>query len=108
MSAVARKDDKVHSPTGVGLRCGNPVDTAVGEVNSSSVFANSKLMVVKGNKIAPHKRKGCEPDESVLDKHSPNVFIGGKEIGRKGDHYGTGTPEQNTITEGSPNVFANG
>lgn len=108
MSAVARKDDKVHSPTGVGLRCGNPVDTAVGEVNSSSVFANSKLMVVKGNKIAPHKRKGCEPDESVLDKHSPNVFIGGKEIGRKDDHYATGTPEQNTITEGSPNVFANG
>ena len=108
MSAVARKDDKVHSPTGVGVRCGNPVDTAVGEVNSSSVFANSKLMVVKGNKIAPHKRKGSEPDESVLDKHSPNVFIGGKEIGRKDDHYATGTPEQNIITEGSPNVFANG
>ena len=108
MSAVARKDDKVHSPTGVGLRCGNPVDTAVGEVNSSSVFANSKLMVVKGNKIAPHKRKGCEPDESVLDKHSPNVFIGGEEIGRKDDHYATGPPEQNTITKGSPNVFANG
>lgn len=108
MSAIARKDDKVLSPTGIGLLCGNPVNTAVGEVNSGSVFANSKLMVVKGNKIAPHKRKGCGPDESVLDKHSPNVFIGGKEIGRKDDHYATGTPEQNTITEGSPNVFANG
>ena len=108
MSAVARKNDKVLSPTGIGAACANPVITAVGEVNSSSVFANGKLMVVKGNKIAPHKRKGCGPDESVLDKHSPNVFIGGKEIGRKGDHYGTGTPEQNTITEGSPNVFANG
>ena len=108
MSAVARKDDKVYSPTGIGLLCGNPVNTAVGEVNSSSVLANNRLIVVKGNKIAPHKKKGCEPDESVLDKYSPNVFIGGKEIGRKGDHYATGTPEQNTITEGSPNVFANG
>jgi hypothetical protein len=108
MTAVARKDDRVYSPTGTGTRCGNPVNTAVNEVNSSSVFSNNKLIVVRGNKIAPHKRKGCELDQSVLDKYSPNVFIGNKEIGRKDDHYGTGTPEQNTITEGSPNVFANG
>jgi uncharacterized Zn-binding protein involved in type VI secretion len=108
MTAVARKGDRVYSPTGTGTRCGNPVNTAVGEVNSRSVFANSKLIVTKGNKIAPHKRKGCEPDESTLDKYSPNVFIGGKELGRKDDHYATGTPEQNTIMEGSPNVFANG
>lgn len=108
MTAVARKGDKVYSPTGTGTRCGNPVNTAVDEVNSSYVFSNNKLIVVRGNKVAPHKRKGCQPDESSLDKYSPNVFIGGKEIGRKDDHYGTGTPEQNTITEGSPNVFANG
>jgi uncharacterized Zn-binding protein involved in type VI secretion len=108
MSAVARKGDKVDSPTGSGTRCASPIVTAVGEVNSRSVFANSKLIPVKGNKVEPHTLKGCGPDESVLDKHSPNVFIGGKEIGRKDDHYATGTPEQNTITEGSPNVFANG
>lgn len=108
MTAVARKDDKVYSPTGTGPKCGSSVNTAVGEVNSRSVFANSKLIVVKGNKIAPHSKKGCVPDESVLDKYSPNVFIGGKEIGRKDDHYATGTDEQNVITEGSPNVFANG
>ena len=108
MPAIARKDDKVYSPTGSGTRCGNPIDTAVGEVNSNSVFANSKLIPVKGNKIAPHTRKGCVPDESTLDKHSPNVFIGAKQVGRKDDHYATGTQEQNTITQGSPNVFANG
>lgn len=108
MTAVARKGDKVYSPTGEGTRCGNPANTMVGEVNSRSVFANSKLIPVKGNKVEPHKKKGCDPDESVLDKYSPNVFIGGLEIGRKDDHYATGTDEQNVIIEGSPNVFANG
>lgn len=108
MPAVARKNDKVQSPTGVGFRCGNPVTTSVGEVNSSSVFANDKLIVVKGNKVSPHNRKGCVLDESVLDKHSPNVFIGNKELGRKDDHYATGTEEENVIKDGSPNVFANG
>lgn len=108
MSAIARKDDVVYSPTGVGTRCGNPVNTAVDEVNSAFVFANGKLIPVRGNKVAFHKARGCGPDETTLDKYSPNVFIGGKEVGRKGDHYGTGTPEQNTIIDGSPNVFANG
>lgn len=108
MTAVARKDDEVESPTGVGFQCKSPVKTKVGEVNSSSVFANNKLIPVKGNKIEPHNKAGCQPDESVLDKHSPNVFIGNKEIGRVGDEYATGTPEANKITKGSPNVFANG
>lgn len=108
MSAVSRKDDKVYSPTGAGPRNSTSMETKVGEVNTVSVLANNKLIVVKGNKVAPHPKKGGSPDESVLDKYSPNVFIGGKEVGRKDDHYGTGTPEQNTITEGSPDVFANG
>jgi len=108
MPAVAREGDRVQSPTGQGHQCGNPVNTAVGEVNSSYVYANFKLIPVKGNKIAEHKRKGCEVDQSVLDKYSPNVFIGNKQIGRQDDHYGTGTPEQNVIAEGSHNVFANG
>jgi hypothetical protein len=108
MTAVARKGDGVDSPTGSGTRCASPIVTAVGEVNSRSVFANSKLIPVKGNKVEPHTLKGCGPDESVLDKHSPNVFIGNKEIGRLGDEYATGTPEANIIAQGSPNVFANG
>jgi hypothetical protein len=108
MPAIARKDDLVKSPTGVGSQCASPVDTAVGEVNSNSVFANNKLIPVKGNKVAPHNLKGCKPDESTLDKYSPNVFIGNKELGRIGDEYATGTTEANVITKGSPNVFANG
>ena len=108
MPAIARKDDEVQSPTGTGTLCGSPVKTSVGEVNIVSVFANNKLIPVKGNKVAPHSLKGCKPDESVLDKHSPNVFIGNKEVGRVGDEYATSTPEANVITKGSPNVFANG
>jgi hypothetical protein len=108
MPSIARIADKVNSPTGSGTRCASPVVTAVGEVNSRSVFANSKLIPVKGNKVAPHTLKGCGPDESVLDKHSPNVFIGNREVGRLGDEYATGTPEANIIAEGSLNVFANG
>lgn len=108
MPAIARKDDEVQSPTGTGILCGSPVITAVGEVNSVSVFSNNKLIPVKGNKVAPHSLKGCGPDESVLDKYSPNVFIGNKEVGRVGDEYATATPEANVITMGSPNVFVNG
>ncbi|MDC3266478.1 hypothetical protein OAU13_00980 [bacterium] len=108
MPAVARKKDEVQSPTGTGVLCGSPVKTAVGEVNDVYVFANNKLIPVKGNKVEPHSLKGCSTDNSVLDKFSPNVFIGNKEIGRVGDEYATGTPEANIITKGSPNVFANG
>lgn len=108
MPAVAREKDEVQSPTGTGILCASPVKTAVGEVNSVSVFANNKLIPVKGNKVEPHSLKGCGPDESVLDKYSPNVFIGNKELGRVSDEYATETPEANVITKGSPNVFANG
>lgn len=108
MPAIARKNDQVQSPTGTGVLCGSPVVTAVDEVNSKSVYANNKLIPVKGNKVKPHSLKGCGPDQSVLDKYSPNVFIGNKEVGRLGDEYATGTPEANVIKQGSPNVFANG
>jgi hypothetical protein len=108
MTAVARKDDEVQSPTGIGNRCVSPVKTKVDAVNSHSVFANSKLIPVKGNKIAAHNKKGCTPDESLLDKVSPDVYIGNKQIGRVGDEYGTGTDEANVITKGSSDVFANG
>lgn len=113
MTAVARKDDEIQSPTGIGLFCLLPVKTKVDEVNSHLVFANSKLIPVEGNKIADHSKPGigflgCVTDESLLDKVSPDVYIGNKQIGRVGDEYGTGTLEANVITKGSPNVFANG
>jgi ribosomal protein L27 len=102
MPAISRKGDTVMSPDGVGRDCARPVETAVDEVNGNSVFANNILIVVQGNKIAPHNKGGCDPDESVLSTFSPNVFIGNKNVGRIGDQYG-----DNTITQGSPNVFAN-
>jgi hypothetical protein len=108
MTAIARKGDKVLSPSGKGNRCRDPMETAVGEVNTQSVFSNSKLIPVNGNKVEPHNRRGCVPDESRLDSFSPNVFIGNKQVGRIGDQYATGTDEANKIAEGSPNVFANG
>lgn len=112
MPGVARKGDAVLSPTGNGgplVLCSSPLDIKVEEVNSASVYADNILIVVEGNKVAPHPKKKCELDESVLDSYSPNVFIGGKKLGRKGDAYDTNTPdEKNVITEGSSDVFANG
>jgi len=101
MPAISRKDDDVSSPDGIGYKCGTPMITSVDEVNSSNVYANGILIVVNGNKIAPHPLSGCGPDESTLSVNSNTVFIGGKGVGRIGDSYGN-----NIITKGSDNVFA--
>jgi uncharacterized Zn-binding protein involved in type VI secretion len=102
MPAVARKDDSVLSIDGAGRECAQPMQTSVGEVNAKKVFANNILIVVQGNKVAPHPIGGCGPDESTLSTFSLKVRIGGKGIGRIGDSYGG----INTITQGSSNVFA--
>jgi hypothetical protein len=101
MPAVARENDSVLSPDGSGYRCRMPLETSVGEVNSNSVYANNILIVVQGNKVAEHNKSGCILDESTLSSYSSKVFIGNKGIGRIGDTYGN-----NTITQGSPSVFA--
>ena len=112
MPAVARKGDMVNSSSGSGgplLFCAVPMATKVDEVNGSSVYANGKLIPVKGNKIEPHPIKYCGVDDSILAVYSPNVFIGGKGVGRVGDIYKTDSDsaEQNIIAEGSSDVFAN-
>lgn len=104
MPAVARKGDSVLSIDGTGYKCRQPMQTAVDEVNDKKVYANGILIVVAGNKIAPHPKSGCDPDESTLTSFSSKVKIGGKGIGRIGDKYESGT--SNTITKGSSNVFA--
>lgn len=91
------------SPDGRGRNCASPMETSVDEVNSNNVFANSILIVVQGNLIAPHPRGGCDIDTSTLSTFSSNVFIGGKNVGRIGDNYGN-----NVISQGSPTVFAGG
>lgn len=102
MPAVSRQGDSVLSVDGTGYKCRAPMKTNVGEVNDKQVFANGILIVVQGNKVAPHPKSGCGPDESVLTTFSSKVRIGGKGIGRIGDSYGG----INTITKGSSNVFA--
>lgn len=102
MPAVARQYDTVLSIDGTGNKCRQPMQTSVGEVNDKQVFANGILIVVQGNKIAPHPKSGCGPDESTLTTFSAKVRIGGKGIGRIGDSYAG----INTITQGSSKVFA--
>jgi uncharacterized Zn-binding protein involved in type VI secretion len=102
MPAVARQGDSVLSIDGTGFRCRAPMKTSVGEVNNKQVFVNGKLIVVQGNKVAPHPKGGCSLDTSELSKFSAKVMVGGKGIGRIGDSYAN----VNTITQGSPNVFA--
>jgi uncharacterized Zn-binding protein involved in type VI secretion len=102
MPAVSRQGDTVLSVDGTGYKCRSPMQTSVGEVNSSRVYANGILVVVQGNQVAPHPISGCGPDESKLTAFSSKVRVGGKGIGRIGDSYGG----INTITQGSSNVFA--
>lgn len=104
MPAVARKGDNVLSPDGFGYRCRFPGETNVDEVNSNRVYANGKLIVVLGNRVGSHKLPGCSADDvSTLSSASSTVKIGGKGVGRIGDQYGN-----NTISEGSNNVFVGG
>lgn len=102
MPAVARQGDTVLSIDGTGYKCRSPMETTVGEVNDKNVFVNGILVVVQGNQISPHPKTGCDQDMSTLTTFSTKVRIGGKGIGRIGDSYGG----INTITQGSPNVFA--
>jgi hypothetical protein len=101
MPAVSRQGDSVLSPDGSGYKCRMPLKTNVDEVNSAKVYANSILIVVQGNKVAPHNKSGCSLDESTLSSFSSKVFIGNKGIGRIGDKY-----NDNVVTQGSPTVFA--
>jgi len=102
MPAVARQFDTVLSIDGTGFKCRQPMQTSVGEVNDKKVFSDGILIVVQGNKVAPHPISGCGPDVSALTTFSLKVRIGGKGIGRIGDSYGG----INTITRGSSKVFA--
>jgi uncharacterized Zn-binding protein involved in type VI secretion len=101
MPSIARQGDSVLSPDGTGYKCRVPMQTSCGEANTNNVTANGILIVVSGNKVAPHPKSGCQPDTSSLSSFSATVTIGGKGVGRIGDSYG-----DNVITQGSPNVFA--
>jgi uncharacterized Zn-binding protein involved in type VI secretion len=103
MPAVSGQGDRVMSKDGSGKKCKSPMRTSVGQVNSKNVYVNGKLIVVAGNTISPHPKRGCTPDTSTLSSYSSSVRIGGLGIGRIGDEYGP-----NIITQGSRDVFAGG
>lgn len=105
MPNVARGNgkDTVHSLTGTGENCtGGSIDTVTGTC-SINVIVNDYGIVRKTDIVGEHQGQNCNTDISQLSTYSPNVFANDLEIGRKDDQYSS----DNTITSGSPDVFAN-
>lgn len=109
MPAVARANgvDTVYSLTGTisggsPVQYNNPINTVTNE-GSPNVYVNGTPVVREGDKVGVHLRANGTTDTSVLTTFSPNVYANGKRIGRVGDQY----TSDNTITSGSPTVFAN-
>lgn len=109
MPSVARKGDSVMSKDGTGYKCRMPMQTSIAEGNSKRVYANGILIAVDGNKVTSHTKATpeCATDASVVTSFSSKVKIGGKGVARIGDVL-TDPTTSNTITQGSPNVFAGG
>jgi uncharacterized Zn-binding protein involved in type VI secretion len=101
MPSVSRQGDSVLSPDGTGYKCRMPMKTSIAGANGSSVFANGILIAVIGSAISVHPKSGCTPDISSVSSGSGKVFIGGQPVARIGDSAG-----DNTLTQGSQNVFA--
>jgi uncharacterized Zn-binding protein involved in type VI secretion len=104
MPAVARANgvDTVYSLTGSGSGCNSPMNTTTGVNGSPNVFVNGIAVVRQDDTVGIHPRSGCSTDTSVLTTFSATVFVNGKGVGRVGDQY----TSDNTITSGSPTVFA--
>lgn len=104
MPAIARVGDSVLSPNGTGYHCTQPMQTSIGEGNSSNVYLNGILVAVQGNMVAPHPLPGCSSiDQQTVSSYSSTIKIGGLGVARIGDMLG-----DNIITQGSTNGFAGG
>ena len=75
-----------------------------------TVFANGKPILIRGDKVAPHKIPNKEtPPKCIPHKNarligsSMTVFVKDIGVGRKRDRADKGR-----MIQGSPNVFANG
>lgn len=98
MPAVARIGDEIDT--------GHACDTTalIGE-GSTDVFCNEIGVARQGDDIAPHTILVgivCVPHSAEVNEGSPDVFVNGIPLARLGD-----SADQGSITEGSPNVFAN-
>jgi uncharacterized Zn-binding protein involved in type VI secretion len=110
MPAVARANgvDTVSSLTGTLSSSSppppvynNPINTVTG-TGSPDVFVNGTPVVRQNDTVGVHLNSTGGTDTSVLTTFSATVFVNGKGIGRVGDQY----TSDNTITSGSPTVFA--
>ena len=72
--------------------------------SQSTVFANGKAILVRGDRVAPHKIKiglRCLPHVAKLTGSSRTVYVQGIGVGRRGDRADKGA-----MTGASPNVSA--
>ena len=73
--------------------------------SQSTVFAEGKAILVRGDRLAPHKiKKGfhCFPHPAKLTGSSKRVFVQGIGVGRRGDKadFGAMTGAADTVSAG--------
>ena len=92
-------------------RTGHPCTTKIGvRASQFSVFANGINILRPGDRLLPHTiivpcppTYCCVGHPAKINRGSPNVFIQGRPVARRGDSADFGS-----MMRGSPNVFANG
>ena len=99
MPRISRNKDRCK--TGHGCSRTAPVNAS-----QSTVFANGKPILVRGDKVAPHKilipaPARCVGHKAKLTGSSRTVFVKGIGVGRKGDRADRGA-----MVGASFNVFA--
>tara|TARA_A100001515_G_scaffold130936_1_gene118410 strand:+ start:113 stop:415 length:303 start_codon:yes stop_codon:yes gene_type:complete len=100
MPEVCRKGDELST----GHICATT--TVLDTPGQGTCFANSILIARKTDKTVSHAfppAPPCVPHVAKVNAGSPNVFVEGLEVARKGDSADAGN-----MTQGSGNVFANG
>ena len=97
MPTISRNGDRCKT----GHLCSS---TAPVLARQSKVFANGKPILIRGDRVAPHKIKAglrCIPHSAKLSGSSRRVFVQGIGVGRRGDKADFGA-----MTGASPNVVA--
>ena len=79
--------------------------TAPVNASQSTVFAEGKAILVRGDRVAPHKIKAgfrCIPHGAKLTGSSRSVFVQGIGVGRRGDKadFGAMTGAADTVSAG--------
>ena len=88
---------------------GHACTTSIGvRASQQNVFANGSALLRPGDRLLPHTILVCCPARCVghsanVRTGSPNVFVKGIPVARRGDGADFGR-----MIMGSPNVFANG